>query len=122
MTCVLRERDRRIAETPFVGDLWRRGFYFAPGSWEKALRFVADVWAADMIVKEIWGADGAKPARVADWLKEHGGDHGYTDASLRKMIHKARRRVEVLEKTGAHGDDLPIWPLWTPPMGHCKTN
>jgi len=112
LSAVIAERDRRITETPRVGYLWRRGVYFKDGSWEKAIAFLADVWAADYCLKAELGESNAKPKRVIEWLCIYGLDHGYTQSSLRKLIYQARARIKLLEKLSAWYEHRDVW--WPP--------
>lgn len=111
---VLQERDRRISQTPYVGSYWRTSDFFALGAFAKALQFAADVWAADTVLEARWGPKGGKPSRVAAWLEEFGYPHGYTPASLRKMIPTARERVRILQKTTCWETKEPYWPAFEP--------
>lgn len=112
---VIKERNRRISETPYVGVYWRHADYFKAGSWEKALCFAADVWAADVILKEEWGPKGAKPSRVAAWIEAHGHPHTYACETMRKMIYKARQRIKVLETRGLISEPGRVfWPQFDP--------
>jgi len=99
LSAVIAERDRRITETPRVGYLWRRGVYFKDGSWEKAIAFLADVWAADYCLKAELGESNAKPKRVIEWLCIYGLDHGYTQSSLRKLIYQLERVSNCLKNS-----------------------
>ncbi|WP_156135569.1 hypothetical protein [Novosphingobium malaysiense] len=93
------ERDRRISLAVEVTGLWRRAEYFKKGSEEKAIAFVADVWAAQTLLRQQLGGTGASPTRIAKWLAANGRDHGYTLGSLRTKIYQARRRIVLLETT-----------------------
>lgn len=72
--------------------------------------FLANVWAADLLLEAEWGPGGAKPRRVAKWFIQQGICHGYTDLSFPKMLNKARMRIKELEKPYALNSGKPIWP------------
>ncbi len=112
---VLAERDRRAAAHLSAAEVIRPGHgFFERGSFERTIRFAADVWAADTWLQEEWGPKGAMPRRVAAWLKTHGAPHGYTENSLPKMIRKARERVEQLERPQPWNWGRPIWAPFDP--------
>jgi hypothetical protein len=107
---VLAERDRRAGVAPAAGILWRYSSFFKDGSWENATAFVADVWAATVLLELQFGAGTATPTRIMRWLVNNGRDRGYTPASIRTKIYQARKRIEMLEM------DHPWWggPFWSP--------
>lgn len=112
---VLKERDLRVDEAMRADTVIRPGHsFFEPGTYERAIRFAADVWAADTWLKGEWGTKGAMPRRVAAWLAMHGGPHSYTEKSLPKMIRKARERVVQLERPLPWNWDRPIWAPFDP--------
>jgi len=105
---VFRERDRR-ANLDHAGYLLRYSHYFAPGSWEKAIGFAADVWAASEVVKARYGSDRATVRAIREQLEEWGRTHDYKRDSLRAMIRKAQRRITLLEETGHPWNSEPYW-------------
>lgn len=112
---VLAERDRRAAADLSAAEVIRPGYgFFKPGSFERTIRFAADVWAADTWLQEEWGQKGAMPRRVAAWLKTHGAPHSYTEKSLPKMIRKARERIEQLERPQPWNWGRSIWAPFNP--------
>ena len=112
---VFQELDQRVTKALLADVVIRPGHAFhEPGTYERAIRFAADVWAADTWLKVEWGPKGAMPRRVAAWLEAHGAPHGYTEKSLPKMIKRARERVEQLERPLPWNWDRPIWAPFDP--------
>jgi hypothetical protein len=109
---VLAERDRRAVVPPHAQSLWRGSWYSKEGSWEQATAFVADVWAATVLLEIQLGNGRATPTRVAEWLISNGRDHGYTASSLRSKVYQARERITVFER---HHEwwTAPIWETFT---------
>ena len=112
---VLSERDRRAAVREFAEFVIRPGHYFfEPGTFERAIQFAADVWAADTWLTAEWGPNGAKPRRVARWLEAYGAPHGYSENSLPKMIRRARVRISRLEQPLFMNSNRPVWSPFNP--------
>lgn len=108
---IMFERDRRAEAFDGTPNVIRPNhFYFESGTYERALRFLANVWAADLILEAEWGPGGAKPRRVAKWFKQHGICHGYSDLSFPKMLSTARSRIKELEEPYVLNSGKPIWP------------
>lgn len=104
---ILAERDRRASND---GAFWQ-------WRWEhdetgKGKAFVADVWAAVTLLEWQLGVGKAKPAKVAEWLRDQGRDHGYTPATLRVLIYRARQRVSQMESPSPWTPSRP--PRWQP--------
>lgn len=114
---VLGERNRRAAVREFADYVIRPGYhFFEPGTFERAIQFAADVWAADTWLTAEWGPKGAMPRRVADWLDAHAAPHGYTDKSLPKMVRRARIRIALLEQPLPLNSDRPLWEPFDPTL------
>jgi hypothetical protein len=108
---VFSERDRRAKLSREASYSIRLDSFYASGSWEKAISFAADVWAATVLIEAEWGDGKATPTRILRLLQSMGRTHGYTEQSLRKMIYKARERVHMLETRGhPWSPDEPFWP------------
>lgn len=71
--------------------------------------FVADVWAASVLLKAAHGASGASPTRIARWLwnEERQGD--YAKSSLRPLVYRAMEVIKELETHGKDEGDAPFW-------------
>ncbi len=91
---------------------WVRESYWQEGMREQATGFVADVWAARVLLTWQLGAAKATPTKIARWLTERGKGCGYTTGSLRVMVHRALRRIEVAE--AAEPNPWIGWESWEP--------
>jgi len=112
----MRERDRRAAVSSEVEWALRSSWFHKDGTWENAIGFAADVWAAEMLVEAEWGCGSATPTRIANWLRLRGRDYGYTEVSLRKMVYKARDRIGILENTTSLWNPaVMVWPAFVVP-------
>jgi len=108
MRAILIERDRR-AQIEQIGYLFRYSHFFEAGTWEKAISFAADVWAATVIVEAGSENAGATTRQIREQLEAHGRTHGYERTSLRAMICKAQTRVKLLEETLDPETGRPYW-------------
>lgn len=88
-----RVRYRRALE----GSLWwPESTYLTDLKRERATRLVVDVWIATILIEAQWGKGAATTAKIFGALKAKGRMHGYTEGSLRKMIPRARQRIDFL--------------------------
>lgn len=71
--------------------------------------FVADVWLARELLREMHGESGATPTRIARWLWEEGRHGDYAKSSLRPMVYRAFHIIADLEAHGRTDDDPPFW-------------
>lgn len=71
--------------------------------------FVADVWAATVLIEAELGAGKATPSRVAARLETQDRLHGYTAGSARVMVYRARETVAALEKAALADGDAGVW-------------
>jgi hypothetical protein len=108
---VMAERDRRAAD-PYVTGLWRWADNQKKGRQHKMTAFVADVWAASVLLEWREGAENATPTRIAQWMTENGRTYGYPPGSLRTMIYRARKRIELTE--AAEPPPGMNWQGWMP--------
>lgn len=115
LAAVLAERDRRAKLGEESSYVFRPQPFFRKGSWRKAVVFAADVWAATTLLEAKHGAGKATPTRIAAKLEELGLTHGYSELSLRKMVYRARTRINSLETTGhPWSPDDPFWKPFEP--------
>lgn len=109
LTAVLAERDRRASDTR-ITMRWRWPSFIKSEAAEKAVAFVADVWAAKTLLEWQHGEGSGKPTRIARWLADNEATHGYADSSLRVMAYRALDRLKIAESDdGLAMDDEP-WP------------
>ncbi|WP_417612108.1 hypothetical protein [Parasphingorhabdus sp.] len=106
---VFEERDARASINHRAARLFRQGFSLITDPNAKAIKFAADVWAAETLINAQWGSGSATPTSIKNLLKEWNKTYGYTDESLRKVIYKARKRVKILESRGQYEEDPPYW-------------
>ena len=104
------ERNRRANLTQEASFAIRGHYFFKKGSWEKAVSFAADVWAASVLIDADLGRGAATPTRIAKKLSAMGRTHGYSNQSLRKMVYRARPRIDLLEEAILPTTGKPCWP------------
>ncbi|RVQ68737.1 hypothetical protein EKN06_00440 [Croceicoccus ponticola] len=109
---VMWARDRRAKLAPAGAWTWKIDtVYLTDEKFKRAVELVADVWAAETLYDAQWGKGTATVAQICRMLNEMDRTHGYSAASLPKMVAQARKRVIALE---THGDrwspDQPYWP------------
>lgn len=119
---VMAERDRR-ASLDAVSDLYDhfpywtgegRSLWVNRGGAGRWIPFVADVWAARTLLEKQFGTGSATPTKIADWLWMHDRHHGYAKGSIRPMVYRARKSLELLESSAEPGaSGKAIWPPWT---------
>lgn len=115
---VFAERDRRASLQSASSYTFRHPSFTKEGTWERAIRFTADVWAASMLVEAEFGIGEATPTRIKGKLQQLGWTHDYSDQSLRKMIYRARERIETLETTGhLMSPGTKLWEPFDPESG-----
>jgi hypothetical protein len=118
---VMEERDRRsdrrayrwASDHPKL-DYWTNGarqFWVNGHGWgiRTWFAFVADVWAATILLEAEHGPGMATPTRIARRLSESGREHGYSPNSVRVMVYRARPFIAALEVAGAEDPDASCW-------------
>lgn len=113
---VFEERDKRRAVSGIAGTVMRPHHNFhEQRTFEQAITFAANVWAADTILEAQWGQRGSKPRRVAEWFEREGIAHSYSAQSFPKMLRKARERIKRLEEPQPWNlSGMPIWAPFKP--------
>lgn len=94
---IMDERNRRVKDGMVAEPNWRYSWYRDEALFEKAVCFSADVWASIQLIEQRSGNSSATPTAIARWLTERELTYGYAPASLRKMVYKARERIEFFE-------------------------
>ena len=90
IAAIMAERDKRSADR----SPWRHWVW----SYEdKAMAFIADVWAAKTILEWQHGSIRVTPAKIVRRLPDLANKYGYTAASLRVMIYRALHRIDLME-------------------------
>lgn len=106
LEALLEERDRR-AESAWWARRRVNGVLVPVAdqmSW-----FVADVWLAREVLRQMHGENGATPTRIARWLWNEGRHGNYAESSLRPMVYRAFRIIAELESPGRTNEDTPFW-------------
>lgn len=99
---VMWARNRRAKSAPAGAWTWNiETRYLTGDKLKRAVELVADVWAAETLHDVQWGKGTATVAHICRMLNDMDRTHGYSTASLPKMVAKARKRVTALE---THGD------------------
>lgn len=76
------------------------------------MAFLADVWAAKVLLEWQFGVGKATPTKIAKKLTAQNLTYGYTDNSLRVMIYRSRDRMALLE--GRLPSPYRQWKGWEP--------
>lgn len=106
---IMRERDRRAAapSTPAAMHFGAHNHGWGTHA------FHCDVWAARTVLWAQHGHRKISDGMIARWMAENDLSHGYThgerSSSLRTMVGRARKAIEILETHITRRRPSPCW-------------
>lgn len=106
---IIAERNRRAADTRHP---WQMHFGAHNHGWGTH-DFHCDVWAARTILELMHEKSKISDGRIANWMAENGKTNGYAhggrSSSLRTMVGRARKAIEILETAHNRRTGGPTW-------------
>lgn len=103
------ERDRRNADIRYPWQMLFGAHNHGWGTYE----FHCDVWATRTILELMHGKPKISDGLIANWLAEnertYGYAHGSRTSSLRTMVGRARKAIEILETAHNRRTGGPTW-------------